>query len=290
MAPGFGSGSLAFGEQQPPQRRIKEWSPIDRMLAEKGSKRRSKTELPPLSPPPPPPVTTAEVQVQTESWEVLLKEAVAAALVPEHEKYKALQAEIRAMQQQLKEKDEEIERGKREIDRCKREIESCKRSAAEAVAEAQNAHTAELAQYLEEKKSLDDFKRLVEKQRLQWSQERDALEASQNLLRAELQSARTEASDERWQKEEMDKDLSSQLEAARKARADCREEMDALQDQLRRTQDDMKSLQKQMAALKEEHRAVAKERDDLLQRLEDEQAEMIARVAAMEEQLSKRGR
>ena len=30
-------------------------------------------------------------QVQTESWEVLLKEAVAAALVPEHEKYKALQ-------------------------------------------------------------------------------------------------------------------------------------------------------------------------------------------------------
>ena len=126
-----------------------------------------------------------------------------------------LRAEIRAMQQQLKEKDEEIERGKREIDRCKREIESCKRSAAEAVAEAQNAHTAELAQYLEEKKSLDDFKRLVEKQRsrpwiiqcfpsdflsgffcmflyvlvgwprtdgqmvprLQWSQERDALEA-----------------------------------------------------------------------------------------------------------------
>ena len=29
--------------------------------------------------------------MQTESWEVLLKEAVAAALVPEHEKYKALQ-------------------------------------------------------------------------------------------------------------------------------------------------------------------------------------------------------
>eukprot|EP00435_Cladocopium_sp_Y103_P052725 s1365_g16.t1 len=297
MAPGFGSGSFTFGEQPPPQRRIKEWSPIDRMLAEKGSKRRSKTELPPLSPPPPPPVTTAEVQVQTESWEVLLQEAVAAALVPEHEKYKALQAEIRAMQQQLKEKDEEIERGKRETDRCKREIESCKReiesckrSAAEAAAEAQNAHTAELTQYLEEKKSLDDFKRLVEKQRLQWTQERDALEASQNLLRAELQSARTEASDERWQKEEMEKDLSSQLEAARKARADCREEMDALQDQLRRSQDDMKSLQKQMAALKEEHRAVAKERDDLLQRLEDEQAEMIARVAAMEEQLSKRGR
>lgn len=300
MAPGFGTGCLAFGEPPPPQRRIKEWSPIDRMLAEKGSKRRSKTELPPLSPPPPP-VTTAEVQVQTESWEALLKEAVAAAvsaaLVPEHEKYKALQTEIRAMQQQLKEKDEEIqrgkqeiERGKREIDRCKREIESCKQSAAEAAAEAQNAHSAEMAQYLEEKKSLDDFKRLVEKQRLQWTQERDALEASQNLLRAELQSARTEASDERWQKEEMEKDLSSQLEAARKARADWCEDMDALQDQLRRSQDDMKSLQKQMAALKEEHRAVAKERDDLLQRLEDEQAEMIARVAAMEEQLSKRGR
>ena len=76
------------------------------------------------------------------------------------------------MQQQLKEKDEEIqrgkqeiERGKREIDRCKREIESCKQSAAEAAAEAQNAHSAEMAQYLEEKKSLDDFKRLVEKQR-----------------------------------------------------------------------------------------------------------------------------
>ena len=75
------------------------------------------------------------------------------------------------MQQQLKEKDEEIqrgkqeiERGKREIDRCKREIESCKQSAAEAAAEAQNAHSAEMAQYLE-KKSLDDFKRLVEKQR-----------------------------------------------------------------------------------------------------------------------------
>jgi len=423
MAPFFGNGTFGLGEQKPPERRVKEWSPIDRMLAEKGSKRRSKTDLPPLCPAPPPPVTTAEIQVQSESWEVLLKEpireavtaalapeqqkykalqaeiqamqqqlnekdyeletheneiknykkeieshkrgafeqyleqkkslddlkssvekerlqwiqeresleasqnllraelqlakteasderwrkeeqseswevllkerireAVAAALAPEQEKYEALQAEIQAMQQQLNEKDYELETRENEIESYKKELDSYKRRASEAACEAASAHAAEQAQYLEEKKSLDDFKRSVEKQRLQWIQERESLEASQNLLRAELQSAKTEASDERWQKEELEKDLSSQLAAARKARAECREDMESVQDQLRRSQDDMKSLRRQMAALKEEHAAVAQERDDLLQRLEDEQAEMILRVAAVEEQLSKRRR
>ncbi|CAK9023832.1 unnamed protein product [Durusdinium trenchii] len=161
--------------------------------------------------------------------------------------------------------------------------------------QAENAHAAELArlmgensQFMEEKKSVDKLKKTFENEKLCWAQEREACEAAQNLLRAELQSARTDIHDERWQKEEMEKDLSSQLEMARKARELCREEVDSLEDQLRRSQDDMRSLQKRMAALKEEHAAVTKERDDLLQRLEDEQAEMIARVAAVEERLSKR--
>lgn len=79
-------------------------------------------------------------------------------------------AEIAAMQHQLKEKDEEIER-------CVDQIESCNQSASEAhrnasevkrsASEAELAHAAELAQYLEDKKSMDDFKKSVEKQRFQ---------------------------------------------------------------------------------------------------------------------------
>ena len=43
-----------------------------------------------------------------------------------------------------------------------------------------------------------------------------------------------------------------------KARADAREDVEEMQDKLRRSQDDMRSLQKQMAALREEHKAIAK--------------------------------
>eukprot|EP00913_Durusdinium_trenchii_P029114 g27298.t1 len=181
MAPGFGTGTLAFGEQKTPQRRVKEWSPIDRMLAEKGSKRRSKTELPPISPSPPP--------------------------------YKALQSEMAAVQLQLKEKQEEVAAVHLQLKEKQDEIESQRRRAAEA----ENAHAAELArlaaehfrlmgensQLMEEKKSMDELKKTFEKQRLCWAQEREAFEAAQNLLRAELQSARTEIDDEneKWRKE-----------------------------------------------------------------------------------------
>ncbi|CAJ1343163.1 unnamed protein product [Effrenium voratum] len=256
MAPG--STFDPFADHKPPGRRVKEWSPIDRMLAEKGSKRRSKTELPPLSPPPPV-VTTAEAQVQSTSWEALLKEALA----PELQKQRALQSDLKALQLRLKEK------------QCELDAQS-------------EAHAAEQAQWAEDRRSVEDFKKTMEKARTQWLQEQQALEASHNLLSAELRSARSELEAERYQREELEKDLASQQDSARKARAQSREEVEVLQDQLRRSQDDMKSLQKQMAALKEEHASVAKERDDLLQRLEDEQAEMILRVAAVEERLSKR--
>eukprot|EP00438_Fugacium_kawagutii_P009299 Skav235249 [mRNA] locus=scaffold3995:344075:348098:+ [translate_table: standard] len=209
MTLGFGIGSFVFDEK-PQQRRVKEWSPIDRMLAEKGSRRRSKTELPPLSPPP----ATTTAKVQTESWEVLLKEAVVAALVPEQQKHKALQAEIVAMQRQLKEKDEEIKRCVAQIESCNQSASEANRTASEAkrnASEAERARAAERFQYFEEKRSMDEFKKSVEKQkcqpqsmaskiarhlkmlqrkissvllgwesswlRLQWTQERETLEA-----------------------------------------------------------------------------------------------------------------
>ena len=76
-----------------------------------------------------------------------------------------LRAEIQAMQQQLNEKDYELETHENEIESYKKELDSYKRRASEAACEAASAHAAEQAQYLEEKKSLDDFKRSVEKQR-----------------------------------------------------------------------------------------------------------------------------
>ena len=72
-----------------------------------------------------------------------------------------LRAEIQALQQQLNEKDYELETHENEIESYKKELESHNRRASEAACEA----AAEQAQYLEEKKSLDDFKRSVEKQR-----------------------------------------------------------------------------------------------------------------------------
>ena len=69
------------------------------------------------------------------------------------------------MQQQLNEKDYELETHENEIESYKKELDSYKRRASEAACEAASAHAAEQAQYLEEKKSLDDFKRSVEKQR-----------------------------------------------------------------------------------------------------------------------------
>ena len=62
-----------------------------------------------------------------------------------------LRAEIQAMQQQLNEKDYELETHENEIKNYKKEIESHKRGAFE--------------QYLEQKKSLDDLKSSVEKER-----------------------------------------------------------------------------------------------------------------------------
>ena len=62
-----------------------------------------------------------------------------------------LRAEIQAMQQQLNEKDNALESQINEIKNYKKEIESHKRGAFE--------------QYLEQKKSFDDFKNSVEKER-----------------------------------------------------------------------------------------------------------------------------
>ncbi|CAK9106831.1 unnamed protein product [Durusdinium trenchii] len=248
MAPGFGTGTLAFGEQKTPQRRVKEWSPIDRMLAEKGSKRRSKTELPPISPSPPP-VTTTETQVQTDSWVAFLKEALAISLVPEQQKYKALQSEMAAVQLQLKEKQEEVAAVHLQLKEKQDEIESQRRRAAEA----ENAHAAELArlaaehfrlmgensQLMEEKKSMDELKKTFEKQRLCWAQEREAFEAAQNLLRAELQSARTEIDDEneKWRKEAVATSLVPE-----------QQKYDALQSEMAVAQLQLKEKQEEVAA------------------------------------------
>jgi chromosome segregation ATPase len=114
-------GGATFDLPNPPAMKAKEWSPIDRMLANKrGSKspkhrqQASDNDLPPLNRNSP--VHNASTQVQTSSWNSLLAEALA----PERQKCAALQGEIKALRAQIKEREREREH---EGEECTRQLE-----------------------------------------------------------------------------------------------------------------------------------------------------------------------
>mmetsp|Transcript_48830 Transcript_48830/g.87934 ORF Transcript_48830/g.87934 Transcript_48830/m.87934 type:complete len:252 (-) Transcript_48830:93-848(-) len=234
----------------PPSKKVKEWSPIDRMLANKRSSKSASpkppklqaasNDLPPLSNPPSAPgsVRTTSAQTQTTTWEKLIAEAVA----PEKQRCTSLQAELKTLKAQLQEKERELHL----------------QSDAKALA-------AELEQ--------------------RWASERAELQAQAAAFCHERDAARAELETQRMQWLEKEKELRSQIGSAQEYGKSTREDLTELREKYGRSQEDVKGLHKQIAALREENAKVAQERDQLLQRLEDEQREMMARVDAVEQRL-----
>lgn len=230
----------------PSTKKVKEWSPIDRMLAQKrGSKSASPKpprmqgtppgdNLPPLSQAAPAPARTASAQVQTKSWDSLLTEALA----PERQRCTALQAELKSLRAQLKEKER-----------------------------AWEVNSSTQAQELEK----------------QWTSERADLEAQLAALRDGQEAVRAEHEAERQRWQTTEHELRTLLENAKDAGKTGREDVGVLREQLTKSQQDVKDLHRQIAKLREENAAMATERDMLMQRLEDEQQEQMARVDALEQ-------
>lgn len=243
-------GVANFGlPEAPAMTKAKEWSPIDRMLANKrgslsaGPKSRVKSTLHELPPEnrssPTPPVQKVNAQVQTTSWTSLVSEVVA----PERQRCTALQGEIKALRGLLKQKEQE-------------------------------------------RHSDDDAE--VQQMKRHWDQERADLEAQIAALLQEREVAVQRHDAERGQWQDVERELKSELEAARSAARHGREDMGCLRENLERSQNDVKDLQKQISALRTDHAAVVQERDRLLQQLEREQTEMMARVDAMEQRMLQR--
>jgi len=101
------------------------------------------------------------------------------------------------------------------------------------------------------------------------------------LAAQQVVASEHEAERGRWQ--ELEKQLRAQAENGVEVGQRCHEDLQAMRQQLTCSQIDAKDLQKQIATLKTENDAVLQERDLLLQRLEEQQAETDARVDALEQ-------
>lgn len=260
-APGASSGASSalqatFADPAPPRK--KEWSPIDRMLANKrasGSKRSSPTTMmEKLSPRDQTPVyskpqtRTATVGSQTPAWNVLVTEAVA----PERARVQALQAELKALRAHVKERDD-----------AARVAEAA--AASHANAREAMASELEVAQQL-----LAEAREARENEQEAWAEERRSWEEERSRLQLEASSAGSTESR-------------------------FREDLEHLRAELKRSKDDTMALRKKHGKLQQDmdelarvKEALAKEKDDLLQQLEVEQAEMIARVDALQRKMTER--
>lgn len=236
----------------PAPRRAKEWSPIDRMLANKrgsGSRRNSPArapappELPPLPPQAPqqPSIRTASAACQTVSWSALTAEVLA----PEKARTQALQAELKALRAQMKE-----------------------REGAAIAADAAAASDAEA---------------------------RSALVAELEAARQLLSQERADREEERRAWLEEQQRLQDQVAAAGGVEKRRAEDLEHLRAELMRSKDDAAvlrkkfgPLQQEVEALTRERDSLSKEKDHLLQRLEVEQAEMMARVEVLQRKMDER--
>lgn len=241
----------------PPAMKAKEWSPIDRMLANKrGSKspkmrrQASDNDLPPLTRNSP--VQTASSQVQTTNWASLIAEVTA----PERQRCTALQAEIKALRAQMKEKERARER-------------------------VEDTSTQRLEQQCAEE---------CAKMRAELEEERSKFQAELEALRCEKDAAIAERDAEKLRRQELELEWKKLGDSANESARHAREDAILLREELDKSQIDAKGLQKQIAALRAENAAVAQERDRALQQLEQEQSEMMARVDAMEQRLLQRAK
>lgn len=235
-----------------PQKKVNDWSPIDRMLANKrsGSGRPQKSggaDLPPLQrmgpAAAPTPQASAGAQAnagtQTASWAALVSEAAA----PERARANALEKELKSQRALLK----TLEEGGRAADA--KEAEEQRRA-------------------LEIQEQLQDS----ERQRL-------ALEAELGALRRAAAEAAAGREEERrlWDRDrrEWQEERAALKEEASRA-FDLRKE-------LGKRNGDIGDLRTAYNTLDQEKKALQEEYNKLLERLEVEQAAMIARVEKLEQ-------
>mmetsp|Transcript_16891 Transcript_16891/g.42967 ORF Transcript_16891/g.42967 Transcript_16891/m.42967 type:complete len:272 (-) Transcript_16891:321-1136(-) len=259
----MGEVSFQPGGQQS-SRKTQDWSPINRMLAAKrGSSRTptSKAQLmqqcptnlprPALTPPPATPKMDAAC-TQTVSWEVLKAEVVA------HERGRAdvLERDIKELKAQLKQGSaaakaafaKEAAEAAERIRTLELEAEALKEGKAQAVANLEEA----LA-------SLEEERRLRREERLRLEEERQKWQEEQRSWGSEREQLHAEVARAAWLSQEVD-----------------------------RRSNDLRSERETHRATREELQAMTQERDRLLERLEVEQAEMMARVAKLEERGSRK--
>lgn len=128
---------------------------------------------------------------------------------------------------------------------------------------------------------------LKEKQRQQ--AERIAeLEAQVSSLQSELHLSSNDLIQQRDAAQAECKLLTAKLSRADELGHRNREDLDLLRADLVHSQDTAKSLQKQLTNLTLENEKVSAERDRLLKELEEQQAEMIARVEAVEQRFQEK--
>eukprot|EP00445_Apocalathium_hangoei_P009872 CAMPEP_0203872936 /NCGR_PEP_ID=MMETSP0359-20131031/19495_1 /ASSEMBLY_ACC=CAM_ASM_000338 /TAXON_ID=268821 /ORGANISM="Scrippsiella Hangoei, Strain SHTV-5" /LENGTH=259 /DNA_ID=CAMNT_0050791627 /DNA_START=80 /DNA_END=859 /DNA_ORIENTATION=+ len=244
-----------------PPKKAQDWSPINRMLgAKKGGKQpSSKSQLLPQCPsnlprpaqtPPATPGlrTTAATCTQSVTWEVLAAEAAAS----ERSRANSLQKQVKALQAQLKEREasagddqghaEAASEAARRVVALEAEVEALRRSSSEATA----ALEAERKLREEGSREAEEGRRQVEEERRKRLDERDSWEKEREALRADASRAT-------WLDQELEK-----------------------------SREEFRSSRQAHKALEADFEALGRERDVLLERLEVEQAEIMARVAKLE--------
>lgn len=238
----------------PVGKKKQEWSPIDRMLANKRGGRKSPSRKKEAAASMLPQVGSGEHRespypkestesCQTMSWSAVLAEAVA----PERQRIATLQADLKALKAQLKGREEGA-----------RGMEAREREEADRQAQALAALQAELERLREDSKA--------------------ELEAREVELRAEF-------ADERRLWEAQVEKLKREVANAAEARKLDSEDFERMRAELEKAKADCKEVRKKDAGIKEQLAAVSAERDALLKRLEAEQAEMIARVEALDRRM-----
>jgi len=228
-----------------PPKRHHEWSPINRMLAnrQRSSKSASPVQQKPVSscrdpiPSPllrssPSPPQHISLGTQTSSWPTLVAEIAAV----DRKRVKALQQNVASLQAALKEHEENA-----------RAIAMCTDEAAEQMRHMHAAELAAIHTNCAEKAAAheEDKQKLVEMSR-SWQEDRQL-----------------------WQEERAE--LRVQAEHA-----------DAMRQELHRRNQNIDDLRKECRVLQQSSKDLISERDALLQRLEVEQVQMNERIARLE--------
>jgi len=237
-----------FADHAP--KRVKEWSPIDRMLANKRSlsaKRSSASTMAqlvsdvPVPEPPPPRSRSSTASTQTSD-----------GLRPEKAQILALEAEVASLRAQLKRQKEAMDASQAEL---------ALRDAASSSLEAELQESKQLLQKTRETHQSEQDA---------WEQERQCLEEDKARLQEQVASAKCSGKHDAEDREHLRRDLKKSQDDLVAARRKC------------------SKLQQDLESLNCEKMSLTREKDGLLERLETEQAEMIARVDALQHKMAER--